>query len=232
MPPSKSASKTTRTSTRVETFRRIGFNTFDEKTPEQLSRSFLWDRASCLDKLFGSGMGSDAPLAPMTLENARQAEQTMKGLAEQRAIMVAEKAKRRARQQRANAMANNKLNAAMSIEEQGSEMPGGTNQRHTWCIFGHFHSFHTEASKWTGRVFPTKLEGSTSDTHLRFITWNAFFDLQRNGKNEWVPGDNSLLAEADDTLTRWGELIQILAEENADVIVLQEITPRFLALLL
>jgi hypothetical protein len=149
--------------------------------------------------------------------------------------MVSEKAKRRARQQRAKALANNKLHEAMSIEEQGSEMPGGTNQRHTWCPFGHFHSFDTKASKWTGCVFPTQKEqseGSTIDTHLRFITWNVIFDLQRNGKKEWVPGDNSLLAEADDTLTRWGKLIQILAEANVGVIVLQEVTPRFLALLL
>ena len=37
----------------------------------------VWDRAARVDKVFGSGEGRDAPLAPTTLANARAAEATM-----------------------------------------------------------------------------------------------------------------------------------------------------------
>jgi len=212
---------------------------FRRKDTQQISRSFLWDRASRLDKLFGSGLGSDAPLAPASLQDAWRAERTMQRLAEERAKLAEEKAKRRARQQRAKALAAKKLNAAMNQHAESSldsEITSGrSNDRHTWYSVNCFYSYDAKILDWTMYKTPQRPPEVSSDDsggNLRFVTWNVLFDLQRNEQNEFIQGDKSLLSDGDNTTTRWSSLIQTLADEEADVIALQEVTPRFLNLLL
>lgn len=52
--------------------------------------------------------------------------------------------------------------------------------------------------------------------------------MMRNEKNEFIQGDNSLLADTDSTFIRWGQILLELEHENATIVALQEVTPRFI----
>jgi hypothetical protein len=49
-----------------------------------LKESMLWDRLGRVDRLFGSGAGTEAPISPITLQNAAGAIEAMKRLEEEK----------------------------------------------------------------------------------------------------------------------------------------------------
>ena len=116
-----------------------------------------------------------------------------------------------------------------------------TNERHIWCSLDRFFVCDSGATGVDSEHRPwirhevcknPKDENHDGSDNLTFVTWNVLFDLRKNEKNELIQGDDSLLGDGDETILRWGKLIHILSEEAPSVIALQEVTPRFLELIL
>ena len=76
-----------------------------------------------------------------------------------------------------------------------------------------------------------RLDHIELNDQIKFITWNVLFDLERDDNNNFVQGDSSLLDSEDTTNKRWETLLDIIHAEDASIIALQEVTPRFLDLL-
>lgn len=77
---------------------------FRLKGTKNYEKLIFWDRIGRVDRLFGSGNHADL-MSPATVTNAAKAVATMKRIAEEKAIIAHEKAKRRARQQARKAAA-------------------------------------------------------------------------------------------------------------------------------
>lgn len=194
-----------------------------------LNDSILWDRHARVDRLFGSGAGADAPLSPITLANTAKAIKTMKRLAEEKALRAQEKAKRRARQQAKKAAVARKLNT-VSLPGANENEPQQSNRRHEWMPVNFCASYDNKKSTWINKKFPfCSNEVDRTIDKLNVVTWNVLFDLTRNQDGQLVQGDDSLLGGSDGTEKRWGDLLNILSHEDADIIALQEVTPRFLS---
>jgi endonuclease/exonuclease/phosphatase family metal-dependent hydrolase len=203
---------------------------FRLKGTKNYEKLIFWDRVARVDRLFGSGNHADL-LSPATVTNAVKAVATMKRIAEEKAIRAEEKAKRRARQHARKAV------IAQYAETSASKIPNTVEiktfvegERHVWEELKMVFVYDATTSDWVARQSLSQHNSSlnTSGEKIKFITWNVLFDLHHNEKHEFVQGDDTLLDVEDKTPLRWQELIDELADEDADVIALQEVTPRFL----
>lgn len=213
---------------RIQYFRRAGFNNYE--------KSIFWDRAARVDRLFGSGNSGD-PISSVTVQNVVKAVANMKRIAEEKVIRAQEKAKRRARHQaRKVAAAAAKVTLATSSSPTESLTEFGPiqesaagSQRHVWQELDRVFAFDAPKSTWVAK----RSNGFHSQqcnqpcSELKLITWNVLFDLHRKKCKELVQGDDTLLNEQDSTISRWQRLLDDLEVETADVISLQEVTPRF-----
>lgn len=207
---------------RIQYFRLKGTKNYDQL--------LFWDRLGRVDRLFGSGNQED-PVSPITVSNVSKAVATMKSIAEEKAIRAQEKAKRRARQQARKAAIAKfaEISATTTAPTVGIKTSIGV-ERHVWEDLKQFFVYDTKRMDWIGRQPSSECNSDTnpSNENIKFITWNVLFDLTHNEKGELVKGDDTLLVPEDETSLRWQELMDVLADEDADVIALQEVTPRFL----
>eukprot|EP00980_Cylindrotheca_fusiformis_P018677 scaffold6219_cov146-Cylindrotheca_fusiformis.AAC.12 len=206
---------------RIQYFRLKGERNFENL--------IFWDRLARVDRLFGSGNQDDA-LSSITVSNVSKAIATMKRIAEENAIRAQEKAKRRARQQaRKAAIAKYvEMKPSNPLRVESKKLIGG--ERHVWEELSRFFVYDAETSDWTGMQALSRSKSSSEPSceKIKLVTWNVLFDLQINEKHELVQGDDALLGDEDGTFLRWQKLLEILSRENADVVTLQEVTPRFL----
>jgi len=213
---------------RIQYFRRTGSKNYE--------KLIFWDRNGRVDRLFGSG-NCDDPVSSITVQNVVKAVDTMKRIAEEKAILAQQKAKRRARQQARKAqgaaaklaLATSSVSANQSTSISSPQESSLGFQRHVWyeldSIFVYDSSKSSHVSRRSNGFTSPKFTQTSCD--LKFITWNVLFDLHRNEQDELVQGDDTLLNEQDSTSSRWQRLIDDLDNEMADVIALQEVTPRF-----
>uniref|UniRef100_A0A7S4W113 Polynucleotide adenylyltransferase n=1 Tax=Ditylum brightwellii TaxID=49249 RepID=A0A7S4W113_9STRA len=198
---------------RIQYFRRMG--------DTNMNTLILWDREGRVDKLFGSGLGSEAPVSAVTIKMAFDAIANMKRIAEEQEIRRQEKAKMRARRQRQHRSKMRVENAALKNTNQPTENDTTTGHRFRWRTVD-WYDFSSSKS-WTkgdcSRQSPVKTRGSRQ---LRFVTWNVLFDKYNT---------QTVLFEGDTATNRWSLLIRLLGEADADLIALQEVTPQFLTLL-
>jgi endonuclease/exonuclease/phosphatase family metal-dependent hydrolase len=188
-----------------------------------LEEGIFWDRIGRVDRLFGSG-DIDAQLSSETLENAAAAIVNMKRLAEERAIRAEEKAKQRARRQRAK-----KANISKMLTNNACDNKYSRIERHTWEEVKYCHTHNSISSTWVMRSTEEACKCMSSESnHFKFITWNVLFDMTRDENGYFVQGDDSLLSDTDTTDIRWNNILHTLEAEAASVIALQEVTPRFI----
>jgi len=194
-----------------------------------LEQGIFWDRAGRVDRLFGSGNGK-APPSCETIMIATEAIVNMKRLAEEKAIRAEEKAKMKARRQAKKAAMTRRLidlpscNTVMYDDNFSPQL-----KHHSWENLQAYHFFKERKCQWMIQPCSSQRKSQVCESDsLKLISWNVLFDMMRNEKNEFIQGDNSLLADTDSTFTRWGQILSELEHENATIVALQEVTPRFI----
>ena len=121
-----------------------------------------------------------------------------------------------------------KKRALMQTRQMGAQLPTTTNgissksqarfqwKQVPWFIYSNGIWAQGQADNST--TMPTK---EKSLDELVVVTWNVLFDLFDRDENSCLPGTPT---------ERWTDLCQILQDSNADVVSLQEVTPRFIQL--
>jgi len=221
---------------RIQYFRNVATTSSSSLKDSDISNGILWDRAARMDRLFGSGEGMLSPPSPQTVHNIRIAIHTMARLAEEREMRFQDKMRQRAnkaaRAKRAAAAAAASL-AATTSSSSSSQTNIGTNHAERKNVSIHFptrHAWHTAKDTFAFNEAggPSPPNQSIDPNRLKMVTWNVLFDLHRNDSNAIVEGDDSLLGDGDTTQKRWQQLMNELQRTDADIIALQEVTPRFL----
>lgn len=206
---------------RIQYFRR----TAPEGERMNMNQIILWDREGRVDRLFGSGLGSEVPASEDTIKLAFYAIENMKRIAEEQEIRRQEKAKQRARRQRkvqAKIRAESGACNDQAVALMAQEAPPATTDRFQWSTATWFGYSETEAEWRSGPVRKAPNSKNGESQGLRVVTWNVLFD-----KHE---AETSLF-EGDNAIDRWRSLIRQLGVADADLIALQEVTPRFIGLL-
>jgi len=189
----------------------------------------IWDRAGRVDKVFGSGFGDKVDASEETRAIAYNAMQNTRRLAEERAERRAAKAKDRDR--RAKSRRRKELQQQQHSTEfesnQGKSADDGTKrmERFVWRSSSWF-TFDESDDSWREKS-NNPFAASSENIHtkpkslpdLKILTWNVLFDVfdQSEAKKE--------------TLSRWQRLVSAIANSNADIITLQEVTPDFVAVI-
>jgi endonuclease/exonuclease/phosphatase family metal-dependent hydrolase len=189
-------------------------------TASDMNQLILWGREDRIDRIFGSGVGRETPASDDTIRLCFAAIVNMQHIAEEKEIRRLEKAKQRERRQ---------LRAGKNLSVVGSgsdknESATSSGDRHQWSN-GDWFAFSIKNLAWNKGVSNpglTKLPPTKLPTRLRCVTWNVLFDEY---------GAETSLFDGDNPRDRWAQAIKMLAEAEADLIALQEVTPEFVELL-
>lgn len=206
---------------RIQYFRRAEVN---NGARMNMSRAILWDREGRVDRIFGSGLGSDVPASKHTTQLAFDAIANMKRIAEEKEILRQEKEKRRARRMKKvglnqASMTRDGTSSTIATSNNTSKNPQSLH-RCQWTSASSFY-FDRETSQWVqdkaDKTNATANGKSETSHQLRLVTWNVLFDLF----------EDAILFQEDTPEKRWDLLIKLLGDTNADLIALQEVTPQF-----
>lgn len=205
---------------------RIQYFRLNELAPSD-PNSFIWDRKSRRCVLFSSGEGPTRPVSTATIQDAFNAIATMERLRLEKEERAKEKAKRKARLRAKKNLAMKKLSSPSKLTTNHEKVTGtSNNERHVWYQHGKYEQFDSIAMKWVHADVGMKSikvpHSSANAMQIKFITWNILFDLERDESNNFVANDDKEASEL-----RWGQLLDEIRSENADVIALQEVSPRF-----
>jgi endonuclease/exonuclease/phosphatase family metal-dependent hydrolase len=204
---------------RIQYFRKV-------ETGASMDQTIVWDREGRVDRIFGSGNGARAPVAPATVQRATDAIINMKRLADENEIRKQERAKRRARRLRER-KSHPTSGGIGQPEHAVAPRPGETgvmDDRHKWSAVASY-VFSASESAWVKYTATKSRSDEVSvdkSSKLQVVTWNVLFDKFL---------DEIVLWDGDSSDERWVLAIRYLSETNADIIGLQEVTPRFAELL-
>ena len=170
--------------------------------------NILWDKLGRIDRLFGSGE-VDAPISSLTYQHIEEAKVNMKRRAEEKATRRAEKEKLRARKARQRA-----LRATLAKDLNSPVLFHQTNSAQPRFQFRPIPTYSFRERQWRSSQETSSENLVGNYEEVKLITWNVLFDVY----------------QIEDSNECWTHLIAEIMQCNADIIALQEVTPRFLSL--
>ena len=181
------------------------------------SQGVLWDRPGRIDRLFEGSGNHDAPVSAETLAHVDQAKVNMQRLEQEKQERRALKEKGKARIARKRAARAACLNQATAVATDVD----ASSDRFQWKPSSSY-KYLSLSDSWTGScvsTLPSTNAIGQAAENLTVVTWNVLFDVYDTGEREV------------EVFARWRRLIDELSDTTADVIALQEVTPKFLLLL-
>lgn len=209
---------------RIVYFRRVSQN-----DPTSFG-DIIWDRDGRVDRIFGSGNGPDAEVAKTTTLMVWEAIATMSRLEiekEERRSLKAKIRARRAKKRIGNVSPTRVFpGSVLPFQEEAQDIHD--KGRFLWSPAPWFFYSSNEKEWKKGRTTKDEEEVNPAPTsqQLSVLTWNVLFDLFDDGSDSEKSGAESSLE------ARWSVLIDSLCDKSADIIALEEATPRFAGCLL
>lgn len=193
---------------------------------DEIDDCILWDRIGRIDRIFGSGQGSDFPVSLETIHHVSSAIQIMARLdlekQQRRAIKEQQRAvKARKRAQKAAAI-DHLASQTTTTSSTTTETKPKQTLRYKWVPIPWYY-YSQESDEWqegSRNEINTSKPSRHDGRQLTVVTWNVLFDFYDD--------------ELSDHDERWTLIGRILEQrrQDVDVICLQEATPAVVAVLL